>query len=322
MARRVLTRLFHTVLVVWTAASVAFLLLHWAPGDPISAMADASRVPPAQRAVWRAQQGFDQPLAVQYGRWLGQVARADFGFSTSQQRPTRDVLASRLPNTLLLMGLALLTSIAAGAALGAWQGARVGSRGDRVLSSLMLVLYAVPEFWVALLLLLLFTYYLPILPATGMVDAVFHDRMGPWEQLQDRAAHLVLPWLSLTLMGTAVFARVQRGAMRDQWREPFVQTAFAKGLTDHTVRRQVWRTALLPVVTMAGLFLPAVLTGAVFVERIFGWPGIGSALMQAIALRDYALVSACVVLGSAMTTIGSLFADLAGAWLDPRMRTT
>jgi peptide/nickel transport system permease protein len=316
-----LTRLLHTLLVVWTAASMAFLLLHLAPGDPIAAMADASRVPPEQRAVWRAQQGFDQPLAVQYGRWLGQVARADFGFSTSQQRPTRDVLASRLPNTLLLMGLALLTSIAAGAKLGAWQGARADSWGDRALSTLMLVLYSVPEFWVALLLLLLFTYYLPVLPATGMVDAAFHDQMGPWAQLKDRAAHLVLPWLSLTLMGTAVFARVQRAAVRERWREPFVITAFAKGLADTTVRRQVWRTALLPVVTMAGLFLPAILTGAVFVERIFGWPGIGSALLQAIAMRDYALVSACVVMGSAVTTMGSFLADLTGAWLDPRMRT-
>ena len=322
MLARLTSRALQGVLVVLVASSFAFGLLHLAPGDPVSGIADMSNISPELRAQWRAQGGYDQPIGVQYVRWISDVARLRFGPSTSQKRPVIDVIGDRLPNTLLLMSLALGASVLFGAALGAWQGARAESRGDRVITFTSLLMYSVPEFWLALALLYLFAFRAHLLPATGMFDAAMYDSMTSWEQFIDRARHLVLPWLSLTLIGTAIFARYQRGNMRDVLREPFVRTARAKGLTEASVRRQAWRAAILPVVTLAGLFFPALLTGAVFVESVYGWPGMGTALLRAISDRDYALVSACVIVGSAMTALGSLLADVVRVWVDPRLRSS
>lgn len=315
-----LHRALQSVVVVLVAASFAFTLLHIAPGDPISAIADISGIPPDVRAQWRAQEGFDQRIAVQYVRWIGKVAHGDFGRSTSQKRPVIDVIRDRLPNSLLLMSLALGASVLFGAAIGAWQGARIGTRADRSISFLSLLTYSVPEFWLALGLLTLFALRFPILPAGGMIDVAMHDSMSRVDQVIDRLRHLILPWLALTLIGSAVFARYQRETMRDMLREPFVRTAVAKGLSQSAARRQAWRAAILPIITLSGLFFPALFTGAVFVENIFGWPGMGSALLGAISDRDYALVSACVIIGSAMTTLGTLLADVVRSFVDPRLR--
>ena len=309
------------MLVVFVAASFAFGLLHLAPGDPVSAMADMNLVPAELVEAWRKQGRYDQPIAVQYVGWIGDVAHGRFGQSTSQKRPVIDVIGDRLPNTLLLMGLALGASVLFGAALGAWQGARADSGPDRVLTFTSLLMYSIPEFWLALALLYLFAFRAHLLPASGMFDAAMYDSMTSWEQLKDRASHLVLPWLSLTLIGSAIFARYQRGTMCDMLREPFVRTARAKGLTESSVRRQAWRAAILPVVTLSGLFFPALFTGAVFVESVYGWPGMGTALLKAIGERDYYLVSGCVIVGSAMTALGSLLADVVRAWVDPRLRS-
>jgi peptide/nickel transport system permease protein len=271
------------------------------------------------RARWRALYGLDRPLWAQYADWLGRAARGDLGRSITQQRPVATILREVLPNTLLLMGLAFAASAALGSALGAWQGARAGSRGDRAASTLSLVVYSLPEFWLALVLLMVFAHRLHWLPVTGMTDPM-HDYLPPGRQLLDRLRHLVLPWLSLTLVGSAVFARFQRAAMREAIGEPFVRTARAKGLPERAVRRHAWRAALLPVITLAGLLFPALLAGAVFVERVFSWPGMGTTLVRAIAEHDYELVAAIVVLGSAMTAAGSLLADVVREVADPRLR--
>ncbi len=271
------------------------------------------------RARWRALYGLDRPLWAQYADWLGRAVRGDLGRSITQQRPVATILREVLPNTLLLMGLAFAASAALGSALGAWQGARAGSRGDRAASTLALVVYSLPEFWLALVLLMVFAHRLHWLPVTGMTDPM-HDHLPPGRQLLDRLRHLVLPWLSLTLVGTAVFARFQRAAMREAIGEPFVRTARAKGLPGRAVRRHAWRAALLPVITLAGLLFPALLAGAVFVERVFSWPGMGTTLVRAITEHDYELVAAIVVLGSAMTAAGSLLADVVREVADPRLR--
>lgn len=317
---RLAARAVQSVFVVFAAASFAFALLHLAPGDPFSTMAIGGNVPPEQRAQWRAEKGYDRPLGVQYLRWIGNVARGEFGLSTSERRPVIDVIADRLPNTLVLMSLGLVASIVLGSWLGAWQGARAGRAGDRAVSFVSLILYSVPEFWFASMLAFVFAYKLHFLPASGMIEVSLHDSMTPGQQLVDRLRHLVLPWTTLTVMGTAIFARYQRITMRDTMREPFVRTARALGLSEATVRRRAWRASFLPVLTLAGLFFPALLTGAVFVEQIFGWPGMGHTLIDAIFSRDYELVSACVVVGSAMTALGTLLADIARELLDPRLR--
>jgi len=304
--------------VVWAAATIVFIALRLAPGDPYATRLEGLPIPRETRDAWRVQRGLDAPMPVQYVRWLGNVARGDLGWSTLHERPVRDVLADLLPRTALLMGLALLTSLALGMWLGAWQGTRIDSVGDRVVTTTTLVLFSMPEFWLALLLLQLFAQTLGWLPATGMVDAM-HEYMSFSDRLLDRARHLVLPWLALSLVGVSVFARFQRSAMRDAWREPFVRTARAKGLTERGARWHAWRTALAPVIALTGLTLPALLGGAVFVERIFAWPGMGNATVLAVNARDYEFVTAAVLLTSALTVIGSLLADAAQRAADPRV---
>ena len=184
------------------------------------------------------------------------------------------VLAETIPRTLLLMGLALGVSLVLGIAIGAWQGGRHGSRGERAVGTLSLVTYSMPDFWLALLVLLAFAYWWPILPAGGMVDAVMHEYMTPAGRLLDRARHLVLPVLTLALLRTAAFARFQRAALLDVAELDFVRTARAKGLGERAViYRHALRNALIPTLTIVGLLLPAMFGGAVFVERIFAWPG-------------------------------------------------
>jgi len=254
-------------------------------------------------------------------RWLRSYASGDLGWSIGQQRPVADVLRDAIPPTLLLMSLALLTSLACGIALGAWQGAHAGSRGDRAWSGFSLALFSVPEFWLALMLLLVFVSWLHWLPSGGMAsdDAAYYA----WPtQVVDRLEHLVLPLLSLTLVGAAHIARFQRAAMRDVITLPFVRTARAKGLRERAVQRHALRAALLPMIAVSGMLIPSLLAGAVFVETIFAWPGMGSTMISALEGRDYDLLSAGIVVISAMTVLGSLGAEAATALADPRTRRT
>lgn len=311
-------RLLQSVAVVFSAATLAFVLLQLAPGDPATALGEG--IAPELRATIRAQYGLDDSLATQYGRWLWSLLRGDLGWSRDQHRPVAAVLADALPRSLFLMGCALFVSVVGGMLIGAWQGARAGSRRDRTTSTALLVLYSLPEFWLALVLLVVFAHQLGWLPATGITDEMYRY-MSTRQQFVDRVRHLVLPLTSLSLVGVAVFARYQREAMQESMTQAFVRTARAKGLTESAVRRQAWRSALLPVITLTGLMLPALITGAVFVERVFAWPGMGFAMIRAIEARDYPVVSAGVILGSAVTALGAALADIAREIADPRLRT-
>lgn len=313
-------RLLQGLLVVFAASSLAFVLMHVAPGDPFTSLGEGSGITPEMRQHYARQLGYDRPMPERYVRWLGSIAQGDFGWSSGENRKASAVIADALPNTLTLMSLAFLSSLAGGVALGAWQGTRAGSRGERTSSTVALVLFSLPEFFLALALMMVFAYWLELLPVTGMTTDVAYDYMTPLGQLGDRLRHLVLPWLSLTLVGVAMFSRFQRSATREAYREPFVRTARAKGLDERAVRRQVTRASLLPVITLAGLLLPSLLTGAVLVEKIYAWPGMGFALLDAIQSHDYAVVTGIVVVGSAMTALGSLLADVARTVADPRTR--
>jgi peptide/nickel transport system permease protein len=317
--RYVAARLLQSLIVVVLVATIGFLLIRLAPGDPFAY--DLPNVSPAVRAQLRAQFGYDRPLLEQYGRYLGAVAHGDLGYSHSLRAPVREVLASRLPNTLLLMGVAVLISLAAGVVLGALQAAWRDSRFDRWTSGVLLFCYSLPDFWVALLLMLAFALWIPVLPSSGMVDAVMHEMMPPWAAFVDRLRHLVLPVLSLVLGTTAAIARYQRASMLEVLPLDFVRTARAKGLPERlVVGRHALRNALLPIVTLLGLSVPALVGGAVFVETVFGWPGMGALAVTAIGTRDYDLVTASVVVGGVMVVLGNLLADMLYAVVDPRLR--
>ena len=302
-------------------ATISFALIHLAPGDPFSAAVDNPNVSHAVREQLRVQYGFDRPLSEQFARYVAQLARGELGWSFSHDRPVRDVLAHALPNTLLLMTIALFGSFALGILIAFVQVARRGSTTDHVLSGVSLLFLSMPDFWLAVLALLAFTYWLPIFPVGGAVDPVMHEYLGLGGRIVDRMKHLVLPALTLTLLAAATVARYQRAALLDVLPADYIRTARLKGLTERAIlRRHALRNALLPVITLIGLSFPALLTGAVFIERVFAWPGMGYALVNAIGSRDYPLVVGAVIIGSIMVTVGSFIADMLYAWADPRLR--
>ncbi|MFL5575261.1 MAG: ABC transporter permease [Gemmatimonadaceae bacterium] len=308
-------------LVVAAVATLTFVLAHLAPGDPIGAAAANPLVTESVRDRWREAWGLDRPLPEQYLRYLVSVARGDLGWSFSMQEPVRDVLARALPNTLLLMGTAFVLAFAVGVAAGALQAARRGSTPDRALGALSLVLYSVPDFWLALMVMLSLAYWVPLFPVGGVVDPVMHELLPPLGRLADRLRHLALPALTLTLLYSAGVARFQRAALLDALRADYVRTARAKGAPERAVvGRHALRNALLPVITLVGLAFPTLLGGAVFVEQVFSWPGMGWVAVKAVAMRDYPLVLASVLVGSVMVVAGSAIADACYAAADPRLR--
>lgn len=319
MRRFVAVRLLHAIVVAGLVTTIAFLLVHLAPGDPFAF--DNPRITVELREQWRAQFGYDRPLLEQYARYVGSVARGRLGWSHSLHVSVAEAIATALPRTLLLMGSALTLSFFLGIWLGVFEARHARTRKAAAANAFSLLVYSQPDFWLAMMLLLTFAYWLPVLPAGGMVDVVMHDFMSPGEALWDRLTHLILPLAALTLVATAVIARFQRAALFDVLPSDFVRTARAKGVAEaDVVRRHALRNALLPMITLAGLAFPAVLGGAVFIEKVFAWPGMGLLVMNAIGARDYPLVIAGVLLGGLMVAIGSLLADLAYGVADPRIR--
>lgn len=321
MRRYLAGRALQAVGVVLMITTLTFVLIHLAPGDPFAASLNGPGVTPAIRASWRASFGLDRPLGEQYVRWVVNAARGDFGYSYSFHRPVGSVLAEALPRTLLLTGIALVLSFVLGVVAGVLQVERLGGARDRWVGRTLLLLFSVPDFWLALAALILFSYRLPIFPPGGLVDPVLHDYLSPAGKLVDRLRHLVLPVVTLTLLSTAVVARYQRAALVEVLFDDWMRSALAKGLSWRAaVRRHALRNALLPTITLAGLTLPSLAAGAVFVEKVFSWPGMGLVTVNAIASRDYPLVTAGVLAISVVVVIGALAADVLIGFADPRIR--
>jgi peptide/nickel transport system permease protein len=315
-------RLAQAAVIVAIVAAITFALIHLAPGDPFSAVMDNPNVSETVRQTLRAQYGLDRPLPEQFVRYMNSLAHGQLGWSFSHERPVLEVLGSALPNTLLLMGVALVGSFTLGILIALIQVARRGSIVDHTLSGISLFFFSMPDFWLAILALLTFTYWLPVFPVGGAVDPVMHEYMGFGGRFMDRLWHLALPALTLTLLASAVVARYQRAALLDVLPADYIRTARLKGLTEREIlRRHALRNALLPIISLVGLSFPALLTGAFFVEKIFAWPGMGYAVVNAIGTRDYPLVVGGVIIGSVMVTLGSLLSDLLYAWADPRLRS-
>ena len=319
-----LARLGHRLLaglaVVLGVVILTFLLLHAAPGDPVDLLLGPTATV-EQRAAQREALGLDRPLPAQFATWLGRFARGDWGTSITKGRSVRGVLGTAWPATVRLVGLSLLLSYLIGVALGALQAARGGSRTDTALSVASVTLFAIPGYWLGLMLVLVFTYWARWLPAFGAAGLDSDSlRGGGW--LIDRARHMALPLTTLTLIGIGGAARFVRGAMLETLSQPFITTARAKGLTSRQVIvRHALRNALTPVVTLLGLSLPALFSGAVFVEAVFAWPGVGRVLVEAVQARDYPVVMAATTVSAVLVVAGNVLADLLAARLDPRVRT-
>ena len=317
LARRIAQGLAVVVLV----ATIVFFLIHAAPGDPFSASMDNPGISESVRATWRHSYGLDRPLTEQYVRYVASIARGDLGFSFSLQRPVSDALASALPNTLLLMGISLVAAFFIGISVAVMQVRRRGKAVDRMLGGVSIFLFSVPDFWLAMIVLVALAYWVPLFPIGGSIDPVMHDMMGAGARGIDRLRHLVLPSLTLALLYFPVIARHQRAALLESITSDYMTTARAKGVSENSlITRHALRNALLPVVTILGVAFPALLTGAVFVEKVFSWPGMGLLIVNSINSRDYPLLTASVLLGSTLVVAGSILADATYRWLDPRLR--
>jgi len=319
-----LARLGHRVLaglaVVLGVVILTFLLLHAAPGDPVHLLLGPNATP-EQVTMQRETLGLDRPVAAQFATWLTRFARGDWGSSIAQGLPVRQLLATAWPATVRLVGLSLLLSYLIGVAVGALQAARSGSRSDTALSVASVTLFAVPGYWLGLMLVLVFTYWARWLPAFGAAG-FDSDYLSGGAWLVDRARHLALPLATLTLIGIGGAARFVRGAMIETLSQPFITTARAKGLTSRQVIvRHALRNTLTPVVTLLGMSLPALFSGAVFVEAVFAWPGVGRVLVEAVQARDYPVVMAATAISAVLVVAGNVLADVLAGWLDPRVRT-
>lgn len=305
--------------VVAGVVTLTFFLLHLAPGDPVERLLGPTATT-AQVAAQRHALGLDQPLPLQYAAWIARFARGQWGTSIATGQSVSAMLTTAWPATVRLVTLSLLFSYLLGIVVGAVQAARSGSRLDTALSITTVTLFALPGFWLGLMLVMVFAYWARILPAFGAAgfDA---DFLTGWGRTADQLRHLALPLLTLTLIGIGGTARFVRGAMLDVGAAPFVTTARAKGLPPTQVfGRHVLRNALIPVVTLFGLSLPALFSGAVFVEAVFAWPGVGRILVEAVRARDYPVVTAATAVSATLVVLGNFLADLLAVWADPRLR--
>lgn len=317
--RYLLTRALTGIGVMWGVVTLVFLLLRIAPGDPARLLLGPTATS-EQLEVQRHQLGLDRPIVEQYGAWLSDVARGDLGTSIATGRPVSAMLSEGWPATALLVTLSLFLSYVLGIGLALVQASVSGSRTDTSLSVASVTLYAMPSYWLAVVLVLVFAYWLRVLPAFGAtgVDAEF---LSPVAQLGDRLRHLALPLLTLTLIGLGGISRYVRGSLVDLEGSQFLTVARAKGLSRRAVLlRHALPNALIPVLILLGLSLPALFSGAVFVEAIFAWPGVGRLLVSAVQARDYPVVLAATTISAGLVVLGSLLADALVLLADPRLR--
>lgn len=321
MSGWLLRRTLQAVITFAVAMGLLFVLMRAAPGDPLSRLTEDRPLSPREVAVLRARYGLDQPIGRQFVGFLRGFVRGDLGTSIEYARPVTALLAERLPATLLLGGSALLLNFTVGLWLGVRQAVRRGKREDRWLTTASLAGYAMPSFWLGLVLAWLVGIKWRLLPAAGMQDPLLSLDASVTARAIDVARHLVLPALTLSIVSIAATMRYQRSAMLEVLRLPYIVTARAKGLTEQDVTwRHAWRNALFPVITLFGLWLPILVSGSVFVETVFAWPGLGSLAAAAVGGRDYPLLMGASLLVAALVVAGAFLTDVAYAVLDPRVR--
>ncbi len=312
-------RLIGAIPVLLIVAVGAFLLLELAEGDAVDAyLAESGGNDPAMIAELRKAWGLDGSPFARLTLFLSSLATGDLGWSVAFTRPVLDVILERLPNTLMLMGAATALSFTVGSALGILAGARPGSFRDRALSIGSLALYAIPSFWLGLVLIVVFAVDLRWLPLGG-IETIASGYTGLTRAL-DIARHLVLPVSALGMVYLALYLRVMRAGMAEVWRADFVLAARARGIPRRRiVLRHVARNALLPLVTMLGLQSAVMLGGSVVVESVFAIPGLGRLAQEAVAARDTPLLLGIIVTSALFVIVVNLVVDIAYALLDPRV---
>ncbi len=312
MAGYLTRRLWQMVPVALISSFLVFLLLHLVPGDPALALAGLDADEQVVTAI-RREFGLDRPIVVQYGVWLGKMVRGDLGHSLISKFPVARLLALAFPATLELAVAAILLAVVVAIPLGIWAAVRQGSPGELLLTGLSSMLLGVPAFWLGILLVMAFAVGLGWLPPSGRVPLMAEPTTA--------IRFLILPAITLSMYITAQLIRFSKSAMLDVLNEQYIQTARAKGLVERaTIYRHALRNALLPVITVLGFQLSRLLGGAVVIEAVFGWPGVGRLVLQSVLNRDYPVVQAALLAFIVVAVLINLLTDVAYALVDPRVR--
>jgi peptide/nickel transport system permease protein len=317
MLRYVARRLLAIIPLLFAISVISFVVIRVAPGAPIITYEDprgGQLASPEDLERMYEKLGLNDPLHVQYWRWLRNVLRGNLGYSLTTRRPVMEMIVQRVPNTLRLTVLALISTLLLAIPLGVISGQHQNSLFDQVASVITFVGFSLPNFWVALLLIYIFGVRLRWLPVVGMAPATGG---GFWESIK----RMILPVATFVVVDTGGWMRYQRTGIIEALQEDYTRTARAKGLPERVVFfRHVWRNALLPIVTFLGLSLNSLISGSFLVEFIFSWPGMGRLGVEAALARDYPVVMAATMLSSVLLTIGNLLADITYALVDPRIR--
>ena len=318
-ARFLAGRLVKGVIVLFIIAIINFLLIRAAPGDPAQVMAgEAGASDEGVLRQLRERFGLDRPLIEQLWLYLKGYLTLDLGFSYRQQMPVSELIFQRLPATLLLTGTAFVISLAGGMALGSIAARRVGTIADSAITTVALMFYATPLFWIALMGQIIFALKLGLVPNVGY-ETIGSGYTG-LQRAGDIAVHLILPAMTLGLFFVALYTRMMRASMLEIAGADFVKTARAKGLSERVITsRHIARNALLPVVTLAGLQAGQLVGGAVLTETVFAWPGIGRLMFEALVQRDYAVLLGVFFISSAMVVLLNILTDIVYRLVDPRI---
>ncbi len=322
MRRYLVRRLLGMIPLLLGITLISFAIMHVAPGEPAVAGQEFNpKVSAADIQRLRAYYGLDQPLHIQYWHWLERLAHLDFGESfAADHRPVLDKIAERLPVTLWINVLAMAFIFLLAIPIGVASAVRKDSWFDRAMTVFVFIGFAIPGFWLGLLLMIAFGVQLNWLPVSGLHDYDWRQ-MDFWARQGDLAQHLILPVFVSAIGGIAGMSRFMRSGMLEVIRADYITTARAMGVPERRIRyRYALKNALLPIITLLGLSVPGMIGGSVIVEQLFSIPGMGMLFYGAVMARDYPLVMGITVIGAVLTLLGNLLADLAYAWADPRIR--
>ncbi len=317
----VLRRLALAFGLVLAVLAVNFTLIHAAPGDPAMVIAgEMGGADEAAMAAIRKNYGLDKPLPEQFVTYIGRSLQGDLGVSYTYNRPVADLILDRLGPTVLLVLTALIGAIFIGTLMGVLASRRPDSLFSGVVTVFSLIGYAMPVFWTGILLVILFGKVWPIMPIAGMRDVRLAGT-GTWVQMLDVLHHLVLPAVTLGLIYLAQYSRLARASMLEVLGSDYIRTARAKGLGDGAVTfKHALRNAMMPLVTIAGLQFGNLISGAVLVETVFSWPGLGTLALDAILGRDYPTLLGVLTFSATLVIVANLITDLSYRWIDPRLR--
>jgi peptide/nickel transport system permease protein len=322
MLKYIIKRLLLSVPLVLGIVTATFFLSHLAPGDPMDMYLEPQRqrqVDPEVIELLRAKYGLDQPIHVQYVAWLKNVVRGDFGESFRHRRPVKDMLVEAVPYTIQLTILAILLDALIGITMGIISAVKQYTKLDKTVTVGSLIVYAIPSFWLALMLIMAFSVNLGWFP-TSQTRSMNYEDLTMIGKILDRLWHLVLPVFVLGIAGAAGTARYMRNRLLEVLNEEYIVAARARGFHERTViAKHALRNAMIPIITIYGMSLPFLLGGATIIETIFAWPGMGRLTVGAVSGRDYPIIMATTTIAAVLTVLGNLMADVTYAAVDPRV---